>query len=279
MCGIVSYVSGRFTFDKDIADSLLQMIVCDTVRGAHSTGIMYEDDVNVYTYKRPLSGFDFVQLPEAKRVINNFHHSRFLVGHNRAATIGAVSQENAHPFQHDHITGVHNGTLTNHRTLTKSTFNATVDSEYIFKALSEVDKSSEVIDKINGAFALIWYNSLSDTLHFVRNEDRPYCFAKVKDEDTLLGASEKEMLMWIAKRNGVEIEKTFIPKALDEWVFDLTATEVTKPAIIKHKGYVAPVYDHSKNYSGQGYSRKRNEPPWDPDEEYLLGGVYPNFLH
>lgn len=255
MCGIVSYFSNTTAYDRDIHNLLAEMIACDTVRGGHSTGIMYEDDTNVYTFKKAMSGFDFIQLAQAQQILRNYHTSRFLVGHNRAATVGTVNQTNAHPFQHGHITGVHNGTLINHRTLVKGTFNSQVDSEYIFKALSEADKTKDVIEEINGAFALIWYDAKNDTIHFIRNDERPYTLAKVKGADIVLGASEGDMLTWLAKRNNLSLEESMQPAPMVEHVFNWD--NLAKPRAIKHKEYISVGYGYN-NHNGY-YQRGSND--------------------
>lgn len=256
MCGIISLFSNQFQYKRDIDSMISELLSVNTLRGVHSTGIMYEDATHVHTFKKAMSGFDFIQLRQVQKIIRDYNESRFIVGHNRAATAGAVNTENAHPFQYGHITGVHNGTITNHRSLVKGSFTAAVDSEYIFKALEEEEDTTQIIKKINGAFVLIWYNSKTDKLHFVKNDQRPYTFANIKDTEILIGASEEGMLRWIAKRNSVELENIVQPKPLAEMIFNFD--DLLKPDIIQHEGFKQPVYFNNNNNNNSRYSGYNN---------------------
>ncbi|MSE24831.1 hypothetical protein GKC32_10305, partial [Lactobacillus curvatus] len=60
-----------------------------------------------------------------------------LMGHNRWATKGKINERNAHPFEHDHIIGAHNGTLRNQHLLPNH-LDFEVDSDNIFHAMSTI---------------------------------------------------------------------------------------------------------------------------------------------
>src|SRR3546814_3056993 len=94
-----------------------------------------------------------------------------LFGHNRAATKGAVNQENAHPFNHGDIVGCHNGTLYNVTNLDDHK-DFKVDSENIFYDMSR-NGAKATIAKLQGAFALCWYDESNRTVNLVRNSQRP----------------------------------------------------------------------------------------------------------
>ena len=207
MCGIVGFVSRETALnDKEkLRKYFRQALMCDTVRGVHGTGVMSvtsNEDVNVY--KKPLNAFDFLELARTNRIIDDAT-VKFMVGHNRWATMGNHTIENSHPFTHNNITLFHNGTLTGYRTLSSGNFN--VDSEYIAHALSETDNYIEVLEKITGAYSLVWYNESEKTLNFARNEERPMFIATIKNSNSLIFASELKMIEWLAFRNFIEIEK------------------------------------------------------------------------
>lgn len=245
MCGIISYFSQETKYNKDMKDCLSQLIAVDTLRGNHSTGLMIDQgEGEAYYYKKSIAGHDFVQLNNIEKILLDYNKLRWLVGHNRAATFGSINSNNAHPFMHDHITGVHNGTITNYRALSRQE-NFTVDSEHIIYALSK-DKTKDVIPKINGSFALMWHNGKTDTLHFIRNNERPYCFGLVEGENTMLGASEPGMLSWIASRNGIKLEKLILPEAGYEYTFKLD--NVKKPRRKKHELFVPYVNRNPGNH-------------------------------
>ncbi|MFW3388445.1 UNVERIFIED_CONTAM: hypothetical protein RF648_20880, partial [Kocuria sp. CPCC 205274] len=105
-----------------------QMLYMDVVRGEHSTGVfagfrLDKDNFAVQIEKAAIASDEYLRSAYWKRVkemrkphatIQNswsVTQPKFLVGHNRYATAGAINDRNAHPFNHEHITLVHNGTL------------------------------------------------------------------------------------------------------------------------------------------------------------------------
>lgn len=248
MCGIIAYLSKEKIHSRDIHHMLHNMLWIDTIRGDHSTGIIYQVDGEVDYYKKAIPGFDFVQLPIPATVLDKHEKTQFIIGHNRAATRGNVNQNNAHPFEFDHIIGVHNGTLSNHHSLTPAGVNHPVDSMHLYDAISR-EGSAEVLPQVDGSFNLIWHNNNTDTIHVCRNKDRPFTFAKLKNMDTMIGASEKGMLKWLVKRHGKEIEWCFTPDNNVEYIFEQGKQGAVFKYIdkIEHKEFVRPAYTPPAN--------------------------------
>lgn len=121
------------------------------------------------------------------------------IGHNRAATIGDKSRINAHPFKCGSITGVHNGTLDK-----ESFFELAArldqtygtDSETIFQHI-ETYGIEDTVPRLQGAYALVWYNSKAQSLNMIKNYKRPLFTCKVerKEGAVLTWASEYEMII------------------------------------------------------------------------------------
>jgi len=253
MCGIVAYLSQETAFNKKYEDMIRDMIIVDTVRGYDSTGIMYEDPKSTFTLKKAMPGYDFVQLRQVRKALASYNKGRYFVGHNRAATVGTVDADTAHPFMFDNVTGVHNGTLQGtYRQLVKE--HHAVDSEYIFAGLDQTENSKDVIKKLQGSFMLLWYDARDDSIHMVRNDQRPFALAQVKGKNTIFGCSEAGMLEWLAARHGIEIMPVQEISPYHEHVFDLD--NLCKPKVIKHEKYNPPVYNAPKNhnYSNKGHS-------------------------
>ena len=233
MCGIVLMMSDDKIF-KALAreKAFTQGVIIDTLRGPHSTGLVYADyNGQAEVYKKPIPGYDFVNMPKYNSVINDSEDYPFLIAHNRWATQGRVNTSNAHPFQHEHITGVHNGSLYTWRDLAPGmTFDT--DSEYIFHALAHND-TADVLKKIDGAFALVWHDSRDNTIHIARNDDRPFHLAHIKDSKTVLGASEMEMLELMCARNDMEIEEKYKVNTEVELVFKLD--DLHSPEVIERE--------------------------------------------
>lgn len=239
MCGIVSYFSNEKTTSPRMDDLMHNLLWIDSIRGDHSTGIIYQTPDGVEYYKKAIPGWDFVQLEYVQTVLNKLHTTPYFIGHNRAATRGDVKSSNAHPFQFDHITGVHNGTLAHgYGNLTPVGANHSVDSQHLYHAMS-LDGWADLIPKLDGSFNLLWHDDRDNTIHMCRNKTRPYTFAKIKGKETLIGASEKPMLKWLINKHGFEIEYCWTPEVDTEYSWKV-GEDMVKPLIVKHKGYVKP---------------------------------------
>ncbi len=237
MCGIISYFSNEQTYNKRIVALLTDLLWIDSVRGDHSTGLIYQTEGGVDWYKKAIPGWDFVQLQSVQSLLDKSSKMKYLIGHNRAATRGDVNSNNAHPFQFSHITGVHNGTLQQYAGLVKDNHN--VDSQYLYDALSTEGWQS-LVPRLQGSFNLLWHDNRDNTIHMCKNETRPYAFAKLKNSDILIGASEKPMLKWLVGKHGFEIEYCWTPKDNVEYIWKVDS-DMVKPSTVMHKGYVAPV--------------------------------------
>jgi hypothetical protein len=80
-----------------------------------------------------------------------------LMLHTRRRTHGAINLENAHPLQHGHILGCHNGIVSNHFDLNKK-YNRdfALDSRHIFQHIAEGDNLGEI--EVYGAISYIDMN-------------------------------------------------------------------------------------------------------------------------
>ncbi len=205
MCGIVGYITvpGK-TGVNDRSKFLRQALIIDTLRGDDSTGVFAVGHENLFEYKdcspywlkQVGGGHDFVDTKEYWENFVDVEPYRCVVGHNRAATVGSVDADSAHPFQEGPITLVHNGTLTSTHGLPTSLHQlkeVTVDSHAICHNLA-LHGVEEVVKELHGAFALVWHDARDDSINVVRNSQRPLHFALDKTGKTLYFMSEGEML-------------------------------------------------------------------------------------
>ncbi len=178
-----------------------ELLFTDVLRGKHATGVAAVKGQcrDVQIHKRAVPAPLYLELGSAIAHLNRFTQNTVVLGHNRHATKGNSNDpEGAHPFQHGHITLVHNGSLTSHHNLTEEHF--TVDSEAICRAI-EVDGIEVVAPKLRGAFALVWINSEDNTLNFLRNGEREFAMAWNETANRMWWASEKGMLEWQLNRD------------------------------------------------------------------------------
>lgn len=199
MCGIVGLISKNGFLPNKVGETLFkQLLYVDALRGWDSTGMFRvtwnKQDIDVYKKAQTPQLF----LWNMSKDKGHWFSGKILIGHNRAATRGDVTDDTSHPFQEKQITLVHNGTLWGHRHLADTT----VDSHAICHALT--DKSpQEFINAASGAYALAWWNNDERTLNLLRNEERPLSLVETKEFFIL--SSEKLLAEWIATRNGLEI--------------------------------------------------------------------------
>jgi hypothetical protein len=256
ICGIVIAGSRAMT-PRDVG-VFEKLLYADTFRGPHSTGVFCRREhlikgkgyVRIPMWKEAVPGpeyletYDWTALSTGFGTTNNYPN--FLVGHNRWATQGAINDVNAHPFKYGNITLVHNGTLMD-QTLLPDSQNFEVDSENICHSIEKIG-GDETIQKLDGAFVLIWHDSKDDTLHIIRNEERPFHLAKIVGGDWF-GASEEDMLLWILARGKIpnNIDKHFECEVGTEYIFDVsTGFELVKE--VKHS-----LPDHWTSYSAGGW--------------------------
>lgn len=203
MCGIVGLVKkqigGIYAADTDLFE---QLLLCDSVRGADSTGsFMITRNKQARLLKHDTHPMNLFATP-AWEHYNNYavREGRALIGHNRKATQGVINNDNAHPFHEGNIVLVHNGTIMNHKGLK----NTDVDSHAICHSFQEVGYK-ETLKKIIGAWALVWYDLDKHTLHLTRNAERP--LSMIETADDIIFGSELDLLIWIARRNGKTVNK------------------------------------------------------------------------
>src|SRR5690606_11388339 len=97
------------------------------------------------------------------------------MGHCRAATVGKVTKENAHPFDIGSIVGYHNGTLVDER---YSKHPTKTDSELL---MEDIEKYG-VEETLNGlsvasAYAVAVYHKGEGIISLARNHHRPFFIA------------------------------------------------------------------------------------------------------
>lgn len=189
MCGLVG-IAGRIT--PQMRDKIFpnMLDVCQ-LRGRDSTGVITVLDNLDYDYVKRVGPPTFLTETDSyqKRIGNKLSHA--LVGHCRHKTSGAVDNASAHPFAHGDIVGVHNGTLRSYFNLPGHSYQR-VDSDVLFEAV-DTEGPVDTFESITGAWACVWWNNDTETLNFIRNDERPLWFTWSKDMQTMFWASEPWM--------------------------------------------------------------------------------------
>lgn len=199
MCGLVGLAGEPSVKMENMFKDMLNI---DVVRGAHSTGIAaVTTQGNVKIAKDTLLPPHLLETSEGKEIFRGFNF--VLMGHNRLATKGAINAENAHPFKVGDIVGCHNGTIRGQWRLPDAKdFDS--DSHNIMHSINKIgiEETWKVLD---GAAALVWWNSDECTLNFLRNSERPLYYLMFKNQ--IFWASEPWMIHVARTRAGLEYSK------------------------------------------------------------------------
>ena len=250
MCGLVGMAGNIIEQDKV---AFRWMLDFDRIRGMDSTGIAVVNRATDHIDVIKKAGTPDVLLKgpqfSAKGIYNGT--GKVFIGHNRAATIGEVTDANAHPFHHGDVVGAHNGTLISTYGLEDSD-KFDVDSEAIFYNLSKYTPDS-VIPDVYGAYALTWYDKNDDKLFIIRNSERPLFWSRRADGDVIYWASEPWMIDVVLDK--LKIKHTAPQSFQINKLYELDVSDVT-PANFRKvewvndtviKGWEPPPKKHHHN--------------------------------
>lgn len=205
MCGLVSVITKlQCGFNREQQDVFSELLHIDMLRGPDSTGVFAVNGPgDIFLAKEASTPPTFMKNKAYDELLRkNYSTGKALIGHNRKATRGTVNDDNAHPFVVDNnIVLVHNGTMFGDH---KKFADVEVDSHAIAHLIHENKGNvTAALNKLDAAYALIWFNVADNTLNFIRNTQRPLYWAETKD--AWLWASEECMLDFVISRHKLKV--------------------------------------------------------------------------
>lgn len=195
MCGIYAILTKQDKLDPRDLSAFWDMAILTQLRGTDSSGIFaVSPRKSPHIVKCVGPSFNLF----AERNFNSWYEfakekAVAIVGHGRSATQGNIIKKNAHPFQTEHITLVHNGTIS----FGLDNKEGEVDSAALCAAIAS-EGLEKTLNKIHGSYALVIHDAKENSIKIVRNTSRPLAYLETNSAIYIL--SENSALEYLAAR-------------------------------------------------------------------------------
>lgn len=247
MCGVYGFLGKP---DKKTSEAIKLLALFNESRGSDSTGIAYLSK-DVQLIKSAHSACEYICEHEPSKYIKR--DTRSIIGHTRAATYGAVTAENAHPFIESSLVLAHNGMISNTWQL-KDRWNVNVDSQFVLKAIIEHGWRHALEHVIEGSYALTYsYTHKPNVMHFIRKSS-PLYIAWGDGGKFVFYSSELQHLTAVMVYLGLPIAKYYGLSEGKHYIFehDGDSITVTKKPFTPKQSYTYG-YGYGANYSNSYY--------------------------
>ena len=267
MCGICGAFSPTPLLEAEVT-SVLKLLTLNSFRGVDSTGMMtwHKKEEEFFVEKKDVHPFVFALVNNYKVFYEKFkkQYPNLLGYHCRAATVGKITEENAHPFHHGNIIGMHNGTVLSSFP-NRDKFDT--DSEALIYNISKlgIEEAIGQLDKGVPAYAIVYIDTKEQTLNFIRNSSRPLGF--IRRNRCLYWSSDTKDLHYVFPNYSVSQDKKDTDGYADDRVsaFEtdkLYTIDLTKGDLLFSTKAIKPKESWSYGSSYKGEHR----PPFVPDK-------------
>lgn len=263
-----------------------QLAIMSMLRGTDSAGmaIAYkkkeaQHKIKFAMHKDICDSFSFLQDTRTKVLLEQ-DPILGIIGHCRAATIGDVTLENAHPYSDGPYLGVHNGTIDQF----KVKDSPESDSRNLFRSLREHGEEATLTKADEGAYALVYFHTGRRSLTIVRNDKRFLYTMDSVGKTVTYWASERGMLELLKDRCGLGVfdMPTLVPAykivtiSLDENKIELQDApkkKVESVVIYRNEHYGRHIPNHHHHACGwkSEWEQKLGEHDGEEDESRTQG--------
>lgn len=235
-CGIVGFSGPK---DRNLnIDKIKLLLFYNQERGKDSLGF--------YTPKEGI--YKEIGKPEDQMAKASFSipESNLFIGHLRAATVGEVNKNNAHPFEYGNIVLLMNGTLTNHWALARQyelvQKDYDVDTQVVASIINKT-QSKDVLGKVIGGCAILYVDTKTEKMYAFTNGQRPLF------RGTLNGCMYISSIENSLKMIGCLDVKTF----KDNYFYEIQGGRILSQSLIKIDKELTQggtvMYDHIHKYA------------------------------
>lgn len=170
MCGIIGVFSYENSESAQKLNSTItkMLLLGNQSRGPHSTGVASytPSEGRTHVFKRAITAQQFVHRWNGRT-------GQFVLGHTRWATLGAITDRNAHPFTYKGVTVVHNGVISNHAAIAREYgIKYNVDSEVLAPIIYHEDWST--LERLDGSFNFLAIDQNKNRIYINRHDNPLY---------------------------------------------------------------------------------------------------------
>lgn len=233
MCGIAGIIGPDI--HKADMEMFRDLLFVSSLRGIDSTGVAVADlgrkQKNFYVKKRTIPASAYIRADSLEKapILEDYHADLFM-GHCRDATVGSVTEANAHPFVLNNLIGMHNGTLLD----AKYRGTGKTDSEAMFLDM-DVRGVKPVLEELmpSSAYAIAVYHTGTTKITLARNKKRPLWIGLNLERRVISWASEESMLWLAAERHGIKIVSYYLQP---DMLYEIDCAKIKKGDVVSWKG-------------------------------------------
>lgn len=227
MCGLagaIDTIRSSSGLSKLELHRVRDLFIVSQLRGLDSAGLFtinhIDDKITLASEKAASTASEFV-VSDTGRAFFDSENIKIIATHCRAATVGNITSDNAHPFdvegREGRFVGMHNGTITG---LAKD---GKTDSQILYETISDIGLSDALRSVRDGAYALTFLDLEKRTFNIIRNVQRSLYYMEMNG--ILYYASEYDFLYLVRQRSSLigkssAMITAFPTQTLHSWSID-----------------------------------------------------------